>query len=130
MSDLRDQIAVIVGSSSGMGRAAAVSYAEQGAKVVLAARSVDKLEELRKREVVSGGDDESSRVCNGTRARQRSTTLIVRQRRGPGRALRTSDRRLSLNAAPARLPATNAAPLAALPLRRWRGQHRGIRPAL
>ena len=46
MSDLRDQIAVIVGSSSGMGRAAAVSYAEQGAKVVLAARSVDKLEEL------------------------------------------------------------------------------------
>ena len=46
MSDLRDQIAVIVGSSSGMGCAAAVSYAEQGAKVVLAARSVDKLEEL------------------------------------------------------------------------------------
>ena len=46
MSDLRDQIAVLVGSSSGMGCAAAVSYAEQGAKVVLAARSVDKLEEL------------------------------------------------------------------------------------
>ena len=46
MSNLRDQIVVIVGSSSGMGRAAAVSYAEQGAKVVLAARSVDKLEEL------------------------------------------------------------------------------------
>ena len=34
MSALRDQIAVIVGRSSGMGRAAAVSYAAPGAKVV------------------------------------------------------------------------------------------------
>ena len=46
MSDLQDQVAVVVGSSSGMGRATAISLANRGAKVVLAARSRDKLEEL------------------------------------------------------------------------------------
>jgi NADP-dependent 3-hydroxy acid dehydrogenase YdfG len=46
MSDLQDQVAVVVGSSSGMGRATAISLADRGAKVVLAARSRDKLEEL------------------------------------------------------------------------------------
>lgn len=39
-------IAVIVGASSGMGRATAVSYAEAGASVVIAARSGEKLEAL------------------------------------------------------------------------------------
>jgi NADP-dependent 3-hydroxy acid dehydrogenase YdfG len=40
---LKDQTAIIVGSSSGMGRATAKTFAEAGAKVVLAARSKDKL---------------------------------------------------------------------------------------
>lgn len=43
---LDGQIAVIVGASSGMGRATAVSYAEAGASVVIAARSGEKLEAL------------------------------------------------------------------------------------
>jgi NADP-dependent 3-hydroxy acid dehydrogenase YdfG len=43
---LEGQVAVIVGSSSGMGRATAVAYAGAGAQVVLAARSADKLEAL------------------------------------------------------------------------------------
>jgi len=43
---LEGQVAVIVGSSSGMGRATAVAYAQAGAKVMLAARSEDKLNEL------------------------------------------------------------------------------------
>ena len=46
MSDLQGQIVVVVGSSSGMGRATAISCARAGAKLVLAARSADKLEEL------------------------------------------------------------------------------------
>ena len=46
MSDLQDQVAVVVGSSSGMGRATAIGLADRGAKVVLAARRRDKLEEL------------------------------------------------------------------------------------
>ena len=43
---LEGQVAVVVGSSSGMGQATAVAYAGAGAKVVLAARSEDKLNKL------------------------------------------------------------------------------------
>lgn len=40
---LQDKIAVIVGSSSGMGRATALSFADAGARVVLAARNEEEL---------------------------------------------------------------------------------------
>jgi serine 3-dehydrogenase (NADP+) len=43
---LTGQVAVVVGASSGMGRATAVAYAQAGASVVVAARSGDKLEAL------------------------------------------------------------------------------------
>ena len=43
---LADKVAIVVGSSSGMGRATAITFAEAGAKVVLAARSADKLAAL------------------------------------------------------------------------------------
>ncbi|MCZ6633891.1 MAG: SDR family NAD(P)-dependent oxidoreductase [bacterium] len=43
---LDGQVAVIVGSSTGMGRATALAYARSGAQVVLAARSAGKLEDL------------------------------------------------------------------------------------
>ena len=43
---LENKVAVIVGSSSGMGKATARSYAQAGASVVLAARSKDKLDDL------------------------------------------------------------------------------------
>jgi len=46
MVDLQDQVAIIVGSSSGMGRATALSYSQAGATVVLAARNTNKLETL------------------------------------------------------------------------------------
>jgi NADP-dependent 3-hydroxy acid dehydrogenase YdfG len=45
---LKDRVAIIVGSSSGMGRATAITFAEAGAKVVLVARSSDKLSALAK----------------------------------------------------------------------------------
>ncbi len=41
---LKDRVVVITGASSGIGEAMAYEYAEQGAKVVLGARSLDKLE--------------------------------------------------------------------------------------
>ena len=44
--NLKDQVAIVVGSSSGMGRATAKSLAEAGATVALAARSAHKLEAL------------------------------------------------------------------------------------
>ena len=43
---LKDKVAVVVGSSSGMGEATARTYAAAGAKVALVARSADKLQEL------------------------------------------------------------------------------------
>ncbi|MCY3737852.1 MAG: SDR family NAD(P)-dependent oxidoreductase [Gemmatimonadaceae bacterium] len=46
MADLSGQVVVVVGSSSGMGRAAARACAGAGAKVVLAARSAGELEAL------------------------------------------------------------------------------------
>ena len=43
---LKDQVAVVVGASSGMGKQTALSLARAGASVVLAARSEDPLREL------------------------------------------------------------------------------------
>ena len=43
---LRDRVAIIIGSSSGMGRATAVTFVEAGAKVVLAARRQTELQSL------------------------------------------------------------------------------------
>lgn len=43
---LNGQVAIVVGASSGMGRATAVAYANAGASVVVAARSGDKLAAL------------------------------------------------------------------------------------
>ena len=58
MSDVQtDQIAVIVGASSGIGRETALAFARAGATTVLAARSVDKLHALA--EEIGGG----SMVC-------------------------------------------------------------------
>lgn len=46
MGILDGRVAIITGASSGVGRGCAARFAEEGASVVLAARRVDKLEEL------------------------------------------------------------------------------------
>lgn len=48
MSHLTDQTAIITGASSGIGKEVAAKLAQQGANVVLAARRVERLEELKK----------------------------------------------------------------------------------
>jgi NAD(P)-dependent dehydrogenase (short-subunit alcohol dehydrogenase family) len=46
MSGIKDKVVVITGASSGIGEAAAVMLAERGAKVVLGARGLVRLEAL------------------------------------------------------------------------------------
>ncbi len=41
-----DKVVIITGASSGIGKATAIEFAKQGAKVVLAARSIEKLNEI------------------------------------------------------------------------------------
>jgi len=48
MLTLCNKVVVITGASSGIGKAAAIEFARSGAAVVLAARRIDKLEELKK----------------------------------------------------------------------------------
>jgi short-subunit dehydrogenase len=53
---LNDKVIVITGASSGFGKGAALEFARQGAKVVLAARRADQLEELAAQCRAEGGE--------------------------------------------------------------------------
>ena len=48
MSNLENKIILITGASAGIGRATAIKCAEQGAKLILCARRIEKLQELSK----------------------------------------------------------------------------------
>ena len=45
--NLRGKVVIITGASSGVGKATSVEFAKHGAKVALAARRLDKLEEIK-----------------------------------------------------------------------------------
>jgi NAD(P)-dependent dehydrogenase (short-subunit alcohol dehydrogenase family) len=47
MIDLKEKVVIITGASSGIGRSAAITFARKGCKVVLAARRINKLKELK-----------------------------------------------------------------------------------
>ncbi len=54
-TDLENQVVAITGASSGIGEATALACAEAGASVALAARRIERLEELAERIVAGGG---------------------------------------------------------------------------
>ena len=53
---IKDKVVVITGASSGIGEATAVMLAERGAKVVLGARGLDRLQSLARRIAGAGGE--------------------------------------------------------------------------
>jgi NADP-dependent 3-hydroxy acid dehydrogenase YdfG len=48
MGQLQDKVAIVTGASDGIGKAIATAFVTEGAKVVIAARSLDKLEAMAK----------------------------------------------------------------------------------
>jgi NAD(P)-dependent dehydrogenase (short-subunit alcohol dehydrogenase family) len=54
-NSLKDQIILITGAGDGIGKAAALTYAQAGATLILAGRTVDKLEQVYDQIVSNGG---------------------------------------------------------------------------
>ena len=76
MGKLDGQVAIIVGASSGMGRAAALAYAEEGAKVALFARRAEQLAEVAAEIRVKGGE---CIACVGDMSRAADAEAVVRE---------------------------------------------------
>src|SRR2546425_4721121 len=74
MQGTKDKVIVITGASSGIGEATAVMLAERGAKVVLGARGLERLEGLARRIAGAGGD--VAYVQTDVRKREDVTSLV------------------------------------------------------
>ena len=71
---IKDKVVVITGASSGIGEATAVMLAERGAKVVLGARGLDRLQSLARRIERAGG--EVAYAQTDVRRREDLTSLV------------------------------------------------------
>ena len=72
--NMEDKVVIITGASSGIGEATAVMLAERGAKVVLGARGVNRLEALARRIEATGG--EVTYAQTDVRRREDLTSLV------------------------------------------------------
>lgn len=75
-TSLKDKVVIITGASSGIGKETALLFAKQGAKIVAAARSRDKLVELKKEIEASGG---SCSVVPTDVAREEEVKNLIQQ---------------------------------------------------
>jgi NADP-dependent 3-hydroxy acid dehydrogenase YdfG len=74
MPGIKDKVVIITGASSGIGEATAVMLAERGAKIVLGARGLNRLEALARRIEATGG--EVTYAQTDVRRREELTSLV------------------------------------------------------
>jgi len=74
MPGIKDKVVIITGASSGIGEATAIMLAERGAKVVLGARGLNRLEALARRIMGAGG--EVAYAQTDVRRREDLTSLV------------------------------------------------------
>lgn len=81
---LSGKVAIVTGASSGIGEAIAKGLASEGAKVALAARRIERLEDLKKQIEGEGGIAVCIKtdVTNREEASQRLTKFELLVRRG------------------------------------------------
>ena len=73
-NNIEDKVVVITGASSGIGKTTAVMLAERGAKVVLGARGLNRLEALARRIMGAGGEVAYAQI--DVRRREDLTSLV------------------------------------------------------
>ena len=66
MFDLKGQVAVVSGASSGLGQQIALAFARQGASLVILARRLERLEEFKPKLLEAGAADVAAYKCDVT----------------------------------------------------------------
>ena len=76
--DIKGKVVIVTGASSGIGEATARQFAREGAKVVLAARRVDRLEALAE-EITSMGTGAETLVVQADLSKLEDIQSLIKQ---------------------------------------------------